>query len=88
VQDFCERIEGSMMPCFVFSKCCVLVDILHLLVYGNPESILHAVRLKSDRMLVRALSDDSKSSIFLPVLLFQWQEAIFIEARLFVESCQ
>jgi hypothetical protein len=30
----------------------------------------------------------SMSSIFMPFLLLRWQEAIFIEARFFVEYCQ
>jgi hypothetical protein len=37
------------MPCFRVPKGYELVDILHLLVRGNPGPILHAVASKSDR---------------------------------------
>jgi hypothetical protein len=37
------------MPCFLIRKGYVLVDILHLLVRGNPGPILRAVVSKSDR---------------------------------------
>jgi hypothetical protein len=53
------------MPCFLVKKGYVLVDILHLLVRGNPAP-----------------------SISRTFLLLRWQEAIFIEARFFVELCQ
>jgi hypothetical protein len=41
-----------MIPCFRVSKDSVLVDILHLLVRGNPGPVLRAVGLKSDRRCV------------------------------------
>jgi hypothetical protein len=40
------------MPCFRVPKGHVLVDILHLLVRGNPGPILRAVGSKSDRRCV------------------------------------
>ena len=52
MKNLCGRLEGSMMPCFRVPKGYVLVDILHLLVRGNPGPILRAVGSKSDRMCV------------------------------------
>jgi hypothetical protein len=72
----CKRFEASVMPCgFRFLKGNVLVDILHLLVRGNPGPILHAVGSKSDRRCVLPLANN-----FHVIFLLWWQEAIFIEA--------
>jgi hypothetical protein len=49
VKNVWGRFEGSTMPCFLVQKGYVLVDILHLLVHGNPGPILRAVGSKSDR---------------------------------------
>jgi hypothetical protein len=48
VKNVWGRFEGSTMPCFLVQKGYVLVDILHLLVRGNPGPILRAVVSKSD----------------------------------------
>jgi hypothetical protein len=40
------------MPCFLVQKGYVLVDILHLLVRGNPVPILRAVDSESGRRCV------------------------------------